>query len=434
MDVLIVIAGLLSFVIVGLCILSLLDVKIEILPKSALGFGLGAGTISATMFLYSLLAIPISILTVFVPWYILFIYLLGKGKVVYSSRLNSRNLVIVDYIFIFLIFACISISILYNSFFHVASWDAIANWSMLAKSFFYSGQLSGEVYRFFNFDNPPLVSLNLSLLSILLGYYNDREVMLLFSAYYISLTILFYYLVKKLSTTTNSLIFTFLFASTPLILGQAGRYSVGYADLPLAYFIFSSVVIIYLILRDLTRTKIFLLGTVLTFCALTKSEGVGIVFIESIIIFIIVWRSAKLRYLIYMLIGLVPFVLWKVYSDISDFPVHYLYSGKIMISRTTRILQGFTYEFLRAKNWNFLWITTALSFFLISRGKFINIVITIFAFQVLVYFSIYLITPIDFVGHMDASIDRFLLHVSPLALLIISYAFSKPSIYNEKQK
>lgn len=428
-ELLIVLAGLMSYVIVGLCALTLCGLKIEFPAKLALGFGTGAGIVSLVLFIYSMVGVPLSFLTVLLPWFVLFLYLLKNKKVLQTVKKDKEDFVPIDYLFLTLIAISVLIAIFYALSSSVSAFDAVANWSMLAKVFYFERSLGGDLYRFLNIDNPPLVSLQQSFLSILMGKYNDRQALLIFPAYFISLLVLFYNLAKKLSTKTNALIFTFFLASTPMVLGQAGRMSVGYMDIVLSYFIFASIFVLHHLLRGSRPKHIFLLGLLLSFAALVKNEGLGIVLISSIIIFVILKKDSKLKYLFYLMIGLIPIFVFRLYSEAENFPSHYLYSGYLILTRVPEIIRRFVFEVFALSRWNFLWIAFIISLFFIRKDKFMLIVLSVLIFQIFVYFSIYLVTPINFSTHIEASLDRFLMQVTPLALLVTSYAFSRPSVY-----
>ena len=428
-EIIIVLAGLLSFLIVGVCVLGLFRFNTTFLETLGLAFGIGGGVVSLELFVLSYANLPINVLSVFLPWYILFIYFVFNRKLSYKKNNDADGFVPFDYFFILLIFFCTTLAVVYALIQPVSSWDAIATWSMLAKGFYFERSLSGDFYRFFNFENPPVVSLQQSFLSILIGSYNDKAVMLLYPAYFISLVALFYTFVKKFSTKTNALIFTFLLSSLPLVLGQAGRNNTGYIDLALAYFIFSSVILLYYYFKFRTIEHALLLGFVLGLTALVKNEGLSILLIISGIVLLINLRKKRFRDVVYLLLGLLPFFIWKVYEHTENFPQHPLYGGAFVPERIVSILTSFGAEFLKIGKWNLLWAPFILSLFLLVRTRFINLVLLIVFLQLAFYFIIYLITPANLNLHINSTLDRFLLQLSPLIVFIIAYVFAKPSTY-----
>lgn len=433
MEVLVVISGLISFYIIGLTVCSVLGIKILNLEKIGLSFGIGAGLVSLEVIAFSFLGIPLNFIFVLLPWYIAFMYLLIKRRVFTPENKNEDRFTLFDYTFMLLIIVMVITAGVHAVISPVSAWDSTASWSLLAKGFYYDGFLSLNFYEFVNFDNPPLIPVQQAFLSHLIGAYNDTEAMLLFTGYFVSLLILFYALLKKISTPTNALIFTFLLSSTPLLLSQAGRLNVGYVDLPLAYFVLSVVAVLGLPFKHPEKGKVFLLGLLLSFCILTKNEGMGIAISSFFILTVILIKRGKVSYLLYFAMGTLPFFIWKVYTLIEGFPVHYLYFGKPVFGRIPAILMAFFSEFLMLNKWNLLWVSFLFSLFILVKNRFIKIVLFILLLQLLVYFLIYVFTPLDLIGHMNASLDRFLLQMAPLAMLVVGYVFANPSIYHEKK-
>lgn len=433
MEILVVISGLLSFYIIGLTVFSVLGIKVLNLEKIGLSFGIGAGLVSLETIMFSFLSVPLNFIYVLLPWYIVFIYLLVKRKVFAAEDKIEDRFTPFDYTFMFLVIVMAVIAGMYAVISPVSAWDSTASWSLLAKGFYYDGFLSLDFYEFVNFDNPPLIPVQQAFLSYLIGAYNDTEAMLLFTGYFISLLILFYALLKKVSTRTNALIFTFLLSSTPLLFSQAGRLNVGYIDLPLAYLTLSTVAVLGLLLKHPEKKRIFILGLLLSFCILAKNEGMGIAISSTLILIVILIKRGRISYLLYFFIGILPFFAWKLYTLTEGFPVHYLYFGKPVLGRIPAIFTAFFSEVLKINKWNFLWVSFLFSFFILVKNRFIQVVLIILFFQLSIYFLIYVFTPLDFVGHINASLDRFLLQMAPLAMLVVGYVFANPSIYHEKK-
>jgi hypothetical protein len=125
--------------------------------------------------------------------------------------------------------------------------------------------------------------------------------------------------------------------------------------------------------------------------------------------------------------------VWKYYVKDWNLPTHPLFFGSFILQKTPRIILGIGSEFINIKNWGFLWLSFVLSLFIVNKNKYIYIALFIVIFQLAFYFAIYLYAPDGTSINIRSTFDRFLIHISPVALLIIALAFANPISYNEKK-
>lgn len=421
-DTFIVVVGIIFLFWIGYSVIELFSVfpKASLLEKLGFSYGLGAGFVILQLFLYSLFHITWNIVSVLVPWFVLcFIYWLRSKHKLRKSKLNFPRKFI-DKIFLFLLIGNSVYIILESLSRPLLAWDGWATFFLVAKAFFYSGNLDTSVIAYAHTSNPPGLNLLLAYFYILLRHFNDSTVLLIWPAFYISILILLYSSLRQIASQRLSLGLTLLFSLTPNLVRHGGRFDTGNADIILGYFFFFS----FLLLKDFIiyrKTKtLILLNFVLGIGALIKSEGVpSLIIINSIAILYIFYKKDFSK-LIVFLIGFCIVGIWQVIKVMNNLPSNPFVVNSFMWNRIPIIFSEFGKEFLNIRRWNLLWIGFVLSMFILRLKKEYLFTAAIVLLQLAVYFGVYLKTNLNPVAHIESSFDRLLLHLAPIAFYAVS--------------
>lgn len=399
--------------------------KQPFLEKIAYSYGLGIGLISLEMLIYSLLGIRWSLIALLVPW-IFPIALFMKAKK-YKQLFFTRKIFPpsswFDRLFIFLIVTTVVYVLLEATIRPVAGWDPFATWLMTGKAFYIDRTIDSSIYTYMNYDIPPFIGLFVAFGYIVLGQVNDTTVLLFFSSFYIAILLLFYFTSRKYISSRYALLFTFLLATIQNLIRHAGKFDVGYADLPLAFYFFASSILLLLFLQSRSIKTLILLSFFLGTGALIKNDGVPFfLFVEMIGIFFAI-RWGKYKYILAAFPGFLLFGAWQMYKVIFSVQESYLFHGTIDVARVPAILLEMGKEFLNVRRWNISWLIFFVS--LIKTSDFsAKILILILLFQLFSYLFVYMVTPIG-ISQIKNSFDRLLIHLVPIAMLIVVTNFSK---------
>lgn len=335
----------------------------------------------------------------------------------------------------------------------VTGYDAWAIWLFKAKVFFVSRTIDisflQDPFRSFTHpDYPVLTSLLSTFAYFMLGQVNDRGALILFSSFYLSLLVIFRAWAFRL--TQNRILsdlFSLFLATTPVVVGQGGYWEAGYADLPLAAYLFSGFVWLASYLRSSDWHELWLGSTFLGLAAFTKNEGVVYFMIAFIVVAIVSLRKSfelspgrkskertlrlKLKQILVILVFFVIASLfwlpWQVFRSSLGLKTD-LFAGIVWdvsfflerVSRLPVVVKGYLLEALIFSKWqlslSFVLLLIVLGFRVVMRDAALRTLIIFLAGAVTAQISIYLITPYDLAWHLSSSLSRLLLQIFPLAL------------------
>lgn len=413
--------GVTVIIIVGYSILRLLKINTfgSLLESLPYYFGVGVGAISLQMYLYSRLGISWSLLNLLTVWVILFLVLtrvkLGKFSLVPKEKFSFLGKII----FVFCI--CLAVFIGFEAVIRpVSAWDGWSIWLLKSKIFFIDGMIKPDIFSYVESDYPLIISLAGTFLYEVMGRVDDTNVLLLFYFFYLMLGISFYFYLRKNTSSTVAIIFTFLLLSTQNILRHGGRYEAGQADLALGFYFFITAVLLLEYIRNKDFKTLLLCNIVLGITALVKNEGVTYVLIAQVIIILHVIKSKKYKHLFTSLLCALPILDWYSYKEIINMPKNFLLvNSSLRLDRIALLIKEMVLEFINFSRWNLTWvyfiITTILSF------RHINRYFPLYALilgQLSIYFIIYLITPVNPLDHLRSSFNRLIIHIAPLVILL----------------
>jgi len=193
------------------------------------------------------------------------------------------------------------------------------------------------------------------------------------------------------------------------------------ADLPLAYFFLSTVVLIYLYASSKKPGLLILAGFMAGLAAWTKNEGSLFVLVTLPALFIAFYHQKPWHVLGWYLLGLAfPMIVVLYFKEFLAPPSDVLGNGVIRsiqqaldLSRHIIILESFGADLLSFGGWGIGILPILFAYALIfklapsSRLRPAYLAISlILILQAIGYYGIYLITPYDLQWHIDFSLGR----------------------------
>ena len=322
-------------------------------------------------------------------------------------------------------------------------WDGFAIWGLKAKVLFYESlwqrpeAFFQPTLSFSHQDYPPLVPFMMASVYAAIGRVNDYAGKLPLPLLYAAMGLLMYGgLRKDLGRLASAMLAGILLALPPII-RSAGT---GCADVPLAAFYAGSVLYLSRWARDQGRESLILATLFSIFAALTKNEGMALALINAMVAGgVWLWRVGRawrwrlgrlapegwLAAVACIVLGLLPWLVFR-----QSLPrTHEDYGSKFTMSRIADnvsrlqiILPELRDQITTWREWGPLWLVLMLAAiagwraFLSPRGVVLWV---LFAAHVALYVLVYLVTPWSVRELLDRTLDRLLLHVTPVAVLLI---------------
>ena len=324
-------------------------------------------------------------------------------------------------------------------------WDA---WMMFNRSarFIYRDQphwldsFSRQMDPIFHADYPLLLGLNVASGWDGLGTESAYVQMLqsaLFALAALGILVSALASIKSLGQAALGLI---VFWGTPTLVNEGAREM---ADLPLAFFILSTAILIYFYFVYKKPALIALVGLTAGLAAWTKNEGTLFVVAAGIGLMMASLREKPWRVLFWYALGLAfPFAIVIFFKLFLAPPSDVLSNGAarsiqqiLGIPRHLEILQYLGRELFYFGGWTNLFgiMPVLLVYFLLFRlpvDKELRPAyiagITMLAVQLLGDYGVYLITPYDLTWHLSYSIERIVLQIFPVIAFLILCASQTP--------
>lgn len=306
-------------------------------------------------------------------------------------------------------------------------WDAWENWNVGARFVYRGGDEWTGTFRRISLssDYPLLLPIaNATTWEVLPKETNLGPAVLAF-VFTISIGGLLYGLIGKLRDPRQASLAGVVLVSQPILVYWGMSQ---YADVPLAYYMVASTGLLLIYLQTKDKPIPILAGITVGLAAWTKNEGVSFVLISSIAWISIGWfqeKTAIRNFLIGLAFPLLVVILFKI----NLAPADYLFTGGPRIigllmddRRYFQILKEAGIYF-----WNIgggpISIVVLLVIYtgLVGKTKYpikgMPLILFIVTSQLLAYFFIYLITPLDLLYQINNSMDRLYLHVFPTMIL-----------------
>lgn len=447
MEIFRLLASIISFVVIGWCVLDLFTLgrrAFHIPEKLALSFGIGLGAISLEMTICYLTRIPATLPVLVFPWLVIIM--------ITSVIFRNRAAIVSDILFegrevrplIIILASCILVETVYVIFRAgirpIESYDAIAIYAIRSKIFYLNGGIPGnyfsEIARLFPHPDYPLsIPLAETFVYMFLGDLNDRLVKVIFPLFYIGTLTVFYFSLRRMMTRTVSLLFTFILATIPQFCAYATN---AYLDLPLAYYVLSSAVLLFMWLKDNSMKHCLAVSALMAgFAALTKNEGLMYCVVNLLLIMIFVVRDRRrnifegaqyfLGYAAILLIVNLPWIWIKRSFGIANDEIDLARVNPVFLLGQIGKLPPILYEFQRQifgpKKWNIIWPVLICIMALRYKKVFSGVTKYVFMFimfSISAYVLFYMISRVDVVFFVGKTWSRFLVHFLPVAIYLLA--------------
>jgi hypothetical protein len=412
---------------------------------------LGLGCISLQMFFYSLAHIPYGMLYIAAPWAVISAFVLFSGKPNSTSKgfkTFFRSMGLTGLFSLLVILSQVIYAFIYGVIPPISSWDAYQTWFFKANVFFKD---KGVVASFFKTplvhpDYPLLVPLSAAWVYTCLGYINDVLVRAVYPLQYVSLLLIFYYFVKKMSSVRTALVFSALLSMTPIIMVHGAGLPVrigelytgdlvGYADLALSIYFLAAAGFFHLYVTEGRKAQLVLTALFLGLAAWTKDEGTVFALFGGLMVMVhmaLGGKTSKTGWTGFLLFVGMLFLTagpWAVYKRMLHIPGEYERSigPATFINNLNRLPAIFSFMgfilFEKVSLYNFTWYAYVASNIAGFKRSFRRPVLflNLFLFaQMSVYVFVFVITYLDLDFHLKTSVDRLALQLTPLAMLIVA--------------
>lgn len=418
--------------------------KYNLFESIALSFGLGAGFIGIVMFFLSLVGISFSARLVILPVLVLLFIYSHKFKTNFSQIMNWRKSFRCRYNFsffesiltAFIIFEIIHTLLNAGSLPFVA-WDAWCTWGFKAKMLFIDGTFNFKEWlrspNIPHLNYPLLLPLQEAYIYIFLGKIYEPFTRIFCFFYFAGFISLFYgYLCREFSRKL-SLIICFILSTTPILLKESVS---GYADIPLAFYVFLSVINLRHYLNKNENSRLWLSVVFLGFGMWMKNEGFSfwLAIVLSLILVILtapkLFKQKTKLILANIFVPLFIFSPWiilriilNIKNEIPFKPINTIL--QLINERLFIILKILFFALVKTDLWNIFWFVFLFSIILLILYKkniefFLCFVIL---FQSVFFLGVFILGP-STLGEMiewcKSSIHRPLLQIYPIVLFFIA--------------
>jgi hypothetical protein len=336
-----------------------------------------------------------------------------------------------DWVFIGLLAALFLFAYFRAVIYPIWAWDAIATWGCKAKLFYQSRAMDLTCIEAHNYY-PNLVPLLLSYLYFCLGEVNDHLAQGLFPLWGALLLGMLYSFLRRMGLNrTQALGITAFFALNGTVF--ISHLFIAYADLPLAYFALAAVGLVYLWLLDaaplgaLALAAPFFAG--LAWCKYEGPPLAGTILLAAFLSLVWLrppdWKTRFLKLGIPVLGLAAGFLPWRLFAAFSHLEmgadhVRNLYPHQFLES-IPYLLRALIDPFF----FGLLWPAAALALLFSGRGLwrsprlFPALFVGGNLLAVLVAYAVAPTSAAEFDMYVRATIDRLLLHITPVVALLV---------------
>ena len=412
------------------------------LIKYFLAFPLGIGLISYQLFFYSLIGLKFNLILLFLPWIIVLSYIIFKKKKKFSLGFDIKEIKIsrLDLIFIIVIFFGLIFVFGETLLKPNSDLDSLSIWSLKGKAFFIDKTISKKFFdqsrEYSHFDYPLLVPLSQTWLALMLGRWSDTLVKIISPIFYLSLLGTFFCFLRQITEEKWALMCTAFLSSFPILI----KFSqISTADIPLAYYLFITICLIYIIFFKEVKLHFIWPALFLSFLVWTKNEGLmlGLLIIFLSLIHLLRNRKFRSSLNLFAILGLLAGLNfpWWIYKQEMGFindivninAVSSLSIGRIYL-QIPIITKYFTNEIFLSGHWYGLWWMYLAMIFAFRKKIFSypkEILLDFINLSLFVYGGVFLLIPGNVGMHLGLTIDRLVLHIVPIALLFIILCFKE---------
>ena len=329
---------------------------------------------------------------------------------------------------------------------HTLGWDGLFNWEIKARyAFFNAGVVPSDYFRdATRLPTHPAYPLWIPLtelwLYLCMGEPHQFWIKLLFPLYYVAGAILLATVASRLTGRRwLGLLAAVLLFFVPCLTNTPGGVQVGYVDVPMSVLYFAGIGLLLLHMENGEPAAWRCAALSIALLPWAKKDGTVLWAVAALCAVAVLWRQRRSwSGLLWLLPGVLVMAGWKLFGILVELaPTQEIATVSVTrfiqsLPRLGWILSRLVRELVDLSHWSILWPLLLLAFFSLalrvrewrSLILFWAIVVPIAAYTGSFLFSDW---P-DWSSHMDASIGRLLLHVTPLAWLAIALAMKPPSV------
>lgn len=282
-------------------------------------------------------------------------------------------------------------------------------------------------------DYPLMASLNVVSGWVVLQQDSPRVQMAVTTLFTLIIPGILYSGLVLLKDAKQAALATIVILSTPLLINEGISQQ---ADIPVASFILTSLVLVALFFKTREANLLFLAGLTTSLAAWAKNEGYLFIFVSVVLLVVFLATLKQIRFIKNYLLGislpLLVILLFKFSLPVSND----LFSQNSLAqlfdwNRYSFILTNLFQCLASLGEWSsslvaILFIYAMLAWFDYSEPIVLKFVGLVLLGQLSGYFAIYLLTPHDLTWQINTSLGRLLLHLFPAALFLFFYATKSP--------
>jgi hypothetical protein len=332
------------------------------------------------------------------------------------------------------------ISIFLLSFQRGLGWDGLVVWEIKARYAFLNGGVLPVAYfsdasRWFsNPDYPLLLPLTETWFYSWIGHCDQFWIKFIFPLWYAAaMSILLLAAEEQSENRLVGWMIVLLFLLIPSVHEKPGGFQAGYADGPLSAMYLAAVFYLLRFIRTGSGDAMALfiaLGTTLPWM---KPEGVVLWATISFCGAVAIWQKRKAWTVVAssFLPGLCLIALWEIFLiRVHCLPAQdFVFSLGVLrssIQRTGGILHELFVHLIRWSDWDIFWLLVAMAMIALlvrTRNTRAAALIWLLIAPLVCYCAMYLFSALpDHVWHIETSLRRHLIHVVPIAWLLIALA------------
>ena len=319
-------------------------------------------------------------------------------------------------------------------------WDGLVIWEFKARlaslegGAVPTGYFSDPTRGWSHPEYPHLVPLTEAWLYAWLGGPHQGYAKIIFALFYTVAVGLLYSGASRLSGHPwRGLVPGFLLFFVPMAVVGEGSATSGYADFPLAVFYLGSAIYVAEYLQTGERGALALAGALAALLPWTKQEGIILLLCIAALIIAQGVRNRTLRPTFAAILpGALVFVAWRIFlaqvsaPQLRDFESLGATTLSLNLGRMPHLAQWLLVEFTNWERWSLLWPALGLALlFIFARGRKPGYVAlgAMAVLPLLLYPLIYVFSGYSpFLGHVENSLPRLMLHAAPVALVVIALA------------
>ena len=394
------------------------------LKKLSLSYALGFGFIGIQMFILSVSGIRWNYGIILTPWVIFICYFFLKNRnFSYSLPVKLGYVGRIEKILMSLLVTLVLFIGIESVMRPIQAWDGWDNWVFRANVFYLNEGIDHYYFAYTTDSYPLIIPLTTSLGYITIGEIDDKAILLFYYLFYVALGILFYISIRDFASRRIALLFTLLLLSSQNLIRHGGRYEAGQADLAVGFYIFACVVVFFDYLKFKSNRVLLLLSILLGIASQIKNDTLPFILLALCIIIFQIFKEKKYTKLLLVLPLPIILVSWELFKRINNLHPNFLFRNGVEfhIERLFVVLFQFGKEFVNIQNWNLLWIIFLFCILVYRKQlKGYFLLPTFLFFQLFFYLVIFLIIPQDPVSQIIGISNKLLLHVAPIAALIIA--------------